>query len=415
MPDSLSITDNRTGKTIEVSVDGHGAFPASELKKLGLLSFDQPLLATATARSAITFIDGEAGILRYRGYPIEQLAEKTSFLEVAYLLAYGELPTAAQRSVFEAAVLGAQVDTARIRKHVESFPAGSHPMSVLISGYAALGAAHQEAKAAVHDGEARKAALPTQLAETLQLGAYAIAASIGGTTGATSGATFAEQFLRTSGVGAEQLEVFARALEVLFILHADHELNAGTNAMRAIGSAETDAYHSLAGASAALYGPLHGGANEAVLKMLAKIGDVKNVPDFIEHVKHRDEKLMGFGHRVYKNFDPRATVIKSVVDEVLAVSGPDPLLGVAQELEKIALEDEYFVSRKLYPNVDFYSGIAYKAIGFQPAAFTVLFAVPRTIGWLSHYDEMMAGEFKITRPAQVYIGSDERSVPANRG
>ena len=250
MPDSLSITDNRTGKTIEVSVDGHGAFPASELKKLGLLSFDQPLLATATARSAITFIDGEAGILRYRGYPIEQLAEKTSFLEVAYLLAYGELPTAAQRSVFEAAVLGAQVDTARIRKHVESFPAGSHPMSVLISGYAALGAAHQEAKAAVHDGEARKAALPTQLAETLQLGAYAIAASIGGTTGATSGSTFAEQFLRTSGVGGEQLEVFARALEVLFILHADHELNAGTNAMRAIGSAETDAYHSLAGASA---------------------------------------------------------------------------------------------------------------------------------------------------------------------
>ena len=415
MPDSLSITDNRNGQTIEVPVDAHGAFATSELKKLGVLSFDQPLLATATARSAITFIDGEAGILRYRGYPIEQLAEQTSFLEVAYLLAYGELPTAGQRSAFEGAVLGAHVDVDRIRRHVESFPVGSHPMSVLISGYAALGAAHQEAKAAVHDADARKAALPTQLAETLVLGAHAIAAGVGHAPGSVEGATFAEQFLRASGVGSDQFDVFARALEVLFILHADHELNAGTNAMRAIGSAETDAYHSLAGAAAALYGPLHGGANEAVLKMLAKIGDVSHVPAFIESVKHRDGKLMGFGHRVYKNFDPRATVIKKVVDEVLAASGPDPLLGVAQELERIALEDEYFVSRKLYPNVDFYSGIAYKAIGFQPAAFTVLFAVPRTIGWLSHYDEMMAGEFKITRPAQVYIGSGERPVSADRG
>jgi citrate synthase len=294
-------------------------------------------------------------------------------------------------------------------------------MSVLISGYAALGAAHQEAKAAVGDGAARKAAMPLQLAETLQLGAQAIAASVGKKAGAAEGDTYAAQFIAACGgavdVGgsAERLDVFSRALEVLFILHADHELNAGTNAMRAVGSAETDAYSSLAGASAALYGPLHGGANEAVLKMLAKIGDVKKVPAFIESVKNRDEKLMGFGHRVYKNFDPRATVIKSVVDEVLGVSGPDPLLGVAQELERIALEDEYFISRKLYPNVDFYSGIAYKAIGFQPPAFTVLFAVPRTIGWLSHYDEMLSGELKITRPAQVYIGYGERPVPADRG
>ena len=414
MPQMLTITDNRTGQTIEVPVDEHGAFPASELKKLGVLSFDQPLLATATARSAITYIDGDAGILRYRGYPIEQLAEKTSFLEVAYLLAYGELPNAAERSAWESAILGAKVDVERIDRHVASFPAASHPMAVLISGYAALGAAHQEAKAAVHDRAARQAALPQQLAETLVLGARAIAASVGAKPGDAKGDTYAGQFLAASGIGGGQADVFGRALEVLFILHADHELNAGTNAMRAIGSADTDAYSALAGASAALYGPLHGGANEAVLKMLAKIGDVKNVPAFIESVKHRDEKLMGFGHRVYKNFDPRAKVIKTVVDEVLAVSGPDPLLGVAQELERIALEDEYFVSRKLYPNVDFYSGIAYKAIGFQPAAFTVLFAVPRTIGWLSHYDEMLAGEYKITRPAQVFIGYGDRPVPDAR-
>ena len=412
MPQTLTITDNRTGKKIEVPVDEHGAFPGSELKKLGLVSFDQPLLATATARSTITYIDGDAGILRYRGYPIEQLAEKCSFLEVAYLLAYGELPKPKQRADWEASILEAKVDVKRIKAHVASFPAGSHPMAVLISGYAALGARWAaQAKAAVHDPAARKAALPRQLAETLVLGAEAIAASVGAKAGKAKGETYAKQFLVASGVGKSQLEVFGRALEVLFILHADHELNAGTNAMRAIGSADSDAYSCLAGAAAALYGPLHGGANEAVLKMLAKIGNVKNVPAFIESVKHRDEKLMGFGHRVYKNFDPRAKVIKTVVDEVLAVSGPDPLLGVAQELERIALEDEYFVSRKLYPNVDFYSGIAYKAIGFKPEAFTVLFGVPRTIGWLSHYDELLSGEYKITRPAQVYVGYGDRPVP----
>ena len=422
MPDTLTITDNRTGQTIEVPVDGHGAFNASELKKLGVVSFDQPLLATATAHSAITYIDGEAGILRYRGYPIDQLAERTSFLEVAYLLAYGELATAAQLQAFQSAVLAAEVDTDRIRRHVDSFPAGSHPMAVLIAGYAALGAAHPEAKAAVHDAAARKEMLPRIMAETLQLGALAIAAHVHQNAGAPAGDTYAGQFLSTcgkaidpKGVSDEQLAVFSRALEVLFILHADHELNAGTNAMRAIGSAESDAYSSLAGAAAALYGPLHGGANEAVLKMLAKIGDVEHVPAFIESVKNRDGKLMGFGHRVYKNFDPRATVIKKVVDEVFAVSGKDPLLAVALELEKIALHDEYFVSRKLYPNVDFYSGIAYKAIGFDPAAFTVLFAVPRTVGWLTHYDELMSAEFKITRPAQVYVGEGERPLPASRG
>ncbi len=422
MPETLTITDNRTGQTIEVPVDEHGAFNASELRKLGVVSFDQPLLATATARSSITYIDGEAGILRYRGYPIDQLAERTPFLEVAYLLAYGELPTAAQLKSFESSVLAASVDTDRIHKHVASFPAGSHPMAVLIAGYAALGAAHPEAKDAVYDAAVRKELLPVIMAETLQLGAFAIAAHVHQSAGAAAGDSYALHFLRAcgtaidpKGISEERLAVFARALEVLFILHADHELNAGTNAMRAIGSAETDPYSSLSGAAAALYGPLHGGANEAVLKMLAKIGDVSHVPAFIESVKNRDGKLMGFGHRVYKNFDPRATVIKKVVDEVLAVSGNDPLLGIAQELERIALHDDYFVSRKLYPNVDFYSGIAYKAIGFDPAAFTVLFAVPRTVGWLTHYDELMSAEFKITRPAQVYVGEGERPVPESRG
>jgi citrate synthase len=416
--DTLTITDNRTGKAIEVPVEERGAFAAAELKKLGLLSFDQPLLATATARSAITFIDGEAGILRYRGYPIEQLAERSSFLEVAYLIAHGELPTADQLTEFRSAVLDSEVDLARIRAHVASFPPDSHPMAVLISGFPALGAAHPEAKKAVHDGDLRRSLLPRIMAETLRLGAFAVAGHANVAAGDPHGDTYAQQFLRASGRAAaideETLAVFARALDILFILHLDHELNAGTYAMRAIGSAETDVYSSLAGAAAALYGPLHGGANEAVLKMLATIGDVEHVPAFIDRVKAKEEKLMGFGHRVYKNFDPRAKVIKSVVDEVLSVSGPDPLLGVAQELERIALEDDYFVERKLYPNVDFYSGIAYKAIGFEPAAFTVLFAVPRTVGWVTHYDELLSGEYKITRPAQVYVGDGERQVPDSR-
>jgi citrate synthase len=411
----LAIT--RDGDTVEIPVDEHGAFAGAELRKLGVVSYDQPLLATATARSAITYIDGDAGILRYRGYPIEQLAERKHFLEVAYLLAHGELPTDDDRQTFRRAVYDADVDRERIRALVESFPVGSHPMAILIAGYAALGAAHPEAKD-VRDAEMRRRLFPLVLAETLELGARAIARHAGVEPQEPAGDTYARRFLQACGdavdtsLGADALDVFGRGLDVLFVLHADHELNAGTNAMRAIGSAETDMYSSLAGAAAALYGPLHGGANEAVLRMLHSIGTLENVPGYIERVKLHEVLLYGFGHRVYKNYDPRAKVIKSVVDEVLSTAGDDPLLDVAQELERIALEDEYFVSRKLYPNVDFYSGIAYRAIGFDPAAFTVLFAVARTVGWLCHYDELMSGDFKITRPAQVYVGPGERDLPA---
>ena len=406
-----------TKKTIEVEVDEHGAFNGAELKQQGLLSYDQPLLATATARSAITYIDGEAGILRYRGYPIEQLAEQKHFLEVAHLLARGELASEAERGPWRAAVYDADVDLARIRTHVESFPEGSHPMAILIAGYAALGATHPEAKD-VKDAAMRKRFFPIVLAETLELGARAIARHAGGEAGEARGDTYARRFVCACGGavdtsrGEDALDVFGRALDVLFVLHADHELNAGTNAMRAIGSAETDMYSSLSGAAAALYGPLHGGANEAVLRMLDSIGSLDDVADYIERVKKHEVLLYGFGHRVYKNYDPRATVIKGVVDEVLAVAGENPLLSIAQELERIALEDEYFVSRKLYPNVDFYSGIAYRAIGFDPATFTVLFGVARTVGWLCHYDELMSGDFKITRPAQIYVGPGERDLPS---
>jgi citrate synthase len=400
-------------KTIELEVDEHGAFDGAELRKQGLVSYDQPLVATATARSAITYIDGEAGILRYRGYPIEQLAERQHFLQVAALLHDGELGGG---EALRDAVFGADVDVERIRAIVESFPEGSHPMAILIAGYAALGATHPETKD-VKNAEMRKRFFSLALAETLDLGARAIARHAGVAAGTASGDLYARRFLEACGGavdrsgGDEALEVFGRALDVLFILHADHELNAGTNAMRAIGSAETDMYSSLSGAAAALYGPLHGGANEQVLRMLDSIGSLEGVPEYIERVKKHEVLLFGFGHRVYKNYDPRATVIKGVVDEVLGVAGENPLLDIATELERIALEDEYFVSRKLYPNVDFYSGIAYRAIGFDPAAFTVLFAVARTVGWLCHYDELMSGDFKITRPAQIYVGPGERDLP----
>jgi citrate synthase len=400
-------------KSVGLEVDEHGAFDGAELRKAGLVSYDQPLLATATARSAITYIDGEAGILRYRGYPIEQLAERQHFLQVAALLHDGELGGG---EALRDAVFGADVDVERIRAIVESFPEGSHPMAILIAGYAALGATHPETKD-VKNAEMRKRFFSLALAETLDLGARAIARHAGVAAGTASGDLYARRFLEACGGavdrsgGDEALEVFGRALDVLFILHADHELNAGTNAMRAIGSAETDMYSSLSGAAAALYGPLHGGANEQVLRMLDSIGSLEGVPEYIERVKKHEVLLFGFGHRVYKNYDPRATVIKGVVDEVLGVAGENPLLDIATELERIALEDEYFVSRKLYPNVDFYSGIAYRAIGFDPAAFTVLFAVARTVGWLCHYDELMSGDFKITRPAQIYVGPGERDLP----
>src|SRR3954451_18128863 len=322
-------------KAIEVEVDEHGAFNGAELKQFGVVSYDQPLLSTATARSAITYIDGDAGILRYRGYPIEQLAKQKHFLEVAYLLAHGELATEEERQAFRRSVYDADIDHDRIAAIVDAFPEGSHPMAILIAGYAALGASHPETKD-VKNAEMRKRFFPLVLAETLELGARAIARHTGSQPQAPEGDTYANRFVHACGDavdtsrGAEALDVFGKALDVLFVLHADHELNAGTNAMRAIGSAETDMYSSLAGAAAALYGPLHGGATEAVLRMLDSIGSLSNVSSYIERVKTHEVLLYGFGHRVYKNYDPRATVIKGVVDEVLATAGPNPLLDIAQ-------------------------------------------------------------------------------------
>ena len=421
MSESVTITDNRTGQSIEIPIENGGVDAAKWSKLLpGIWFYDPSFSTTAAASSSITELDGEAGILRYRGYPIEQLAESSTYLEVAYLLIHGDLPTPEQYAAWQHDITYHTFIHENVRKRfMEGFHHDAHPMGILVSTLAALSTFYPDAKE-IFDEESRYKQIIRLIAKMPTIAAGAHRHSVGMPfVYPDNSMDFASNFLSMMWKVAEPRyeanPVLARALDVLFILHADHEQNCSTTAMRVVGSAHADPYSASAAAAAALYGPRHGGANEAVIRMLTEIGTIDNVEPFIADVKAGKGLLQGFGHRVYKNFDPRATVIKSVVDEVLAVSGPDPLLGVAQELEKIALEDEYFVSRKLYPNVDFYSGIAYKAIGFQPAAFTVLFAVPRTIGWLSHYDEMMAGEFKITRPAQVYIGSDERSVPANRG
>ena len=414
MSDSLSIS--RNGRAVEVSLDEHGAFEGAELKKLGVVSYDQPLLSTATARSAITYIDGDAGILRYRGYPIEQLAERKHFLEVAYLLAHGELASEDDRQAFRRSVYDAAVDRERISALVGSFPAGSHPMAILIAGYAALGALHPETKD-VKNAEMRKRFFPLVLAETLELGAQAIARHAGVTPRAPEGDTYARRFIHACGdavdtsLGDEALDVFGKAPRRPF---------RPARGSRAERRHERDACDRLGRDRHVLVARRRGrGAVRPVARRRERGGSAharldrlaRACPGYIERVKSHDVLLYGFGHRVYKNYDPRATVIKGVVDEVLATAGANPLLDIALELERIALEDDYFVSRKLYPNVDFYSGIAYRAIGFEPAAFTVLFGVARTVGWLCHYDELMSGDFKITRPAQVYIGAGERDLP----
>jgi citrate synthase len=416
--DSVTLTDNRTGAVYEIPVE-EGAIRASTLRQVkvdeddfGLMSYDPAFLNTASVRSAITFIDGEKGILRYRGYPIEQLAVESSYLETAYVL-FGELPTADELRRFEHEVTFHTFLHENVKTVMQGFRYDAHPMGMFVSVVAALGTLYPEASK-VDDPEIRLAQVIRLVAKVPTIAAWSYRHNKGMPyVYPDNDLGFAENFLSMMFKMAEPRYMaepaLVRALEVLFILHADHEQNCSANAMRAIGSSKVDPYSALAGAAAALYGPLHGGANEAVLRMLAQIGDLKNVPDFVERVKSGEGRLMGFGHRVYKNYDPRARIIKETADSVFEVTGRNPLLDIALELEKIALEDDYFVSRKLYPNVDFYSGLIYQALGLPTAMFPVMFAIPRTAGWLAQWLEgVVDPEQKIARPRQIYVGAEAR-------
>jgi citrate synthase len=417
--DTLSVTDNRTDGRYEIPV-ADGAIRATELRQIkvddedfGLMSYDPAYLNTASVRSAITFIDGERGILRYRGYPIEQLAEQSTYLETAYLLLFGELPTTDELDGWVDEITHHTFVHENVKRLMEAFRYDAHPMGMLISAVAALSTFYPEA-ALVDEPENRLLQAKRQIAKVPTLAAWAYRHSRGlpyvypdndlGFTG-----NFLSMMFRIAEPRYEPDPVLERALEVLFVLHADHEQNCSASVMRSIGSSKADPYSALAGAAAALSGPLHGGANEAVLSMLTKIGNVRNVPEYVERAKAGEFRLMGFGHRVYKNYDPRARIIKETADAVFEVTGRNPLLDVALELEKIALEDEYFVSRKLYPNVDFYSGLIYEALGLPVAMFPVMFAIPRTAGWLAQWLEgIVDPEQKIARPRQLYVGADER-------
>jgi citrate synthase len=423
MADSLTITDNRTGKQYEIPIDD-GAIRAMDLRQIrtspddfGLMTYDPAFQNTAACRSRITFIDGDRGILRYRGYPIEQLAEQSTYLETAYLLLAGDLPASAALEGWTRDIADHAALPASIPRILTGFEPDAHPMGMFLAAVAALSASYPDAK---HVGDDRARGL--QIRRLIGQTATIAAALFRHRTGQPAIApdprlSYPGRFLHMlfDRSGSAPNPVFERALDILFILHADHEQNCSTSAMRSIGSSQADPYAALAGAAAALYGPLHGGANEAVVRMLQEIGTVDQVPAFITRVKRGDLRLMGFGHRVYKSYDPRARIIKQTADQVFEAVGRSPLLDVALELERIALSDEYFVSRKLYPNVDFYSGLIYQALGFPVAMFPVLFAIPRTAGWLAQWDEMVRDrEQKIARPRQIYVGADRREyVPVD--
>ena len=419
MTDSITITDDRTGKTVTVPITG-GVFSSAALRELdpSLFMYDPAYLSTASCASSITYLDGDAGILRYRGIPIEQLAESSTFLEVAYLLIKGELPTTQELEKWELEVTHHTMIHENMRKRfVDGFHYDAHPMGMFISAIAALGTFYDDAKD-IFDKDSLEKQVVRLVAKVPTIAAMCYRFSQGLPFVSPNNAlSYGENFLNMMfkiGDDYKVNPVLAHAMDVLFILHADHEQNCGTTAMRVVSSANSDPYTATAAAAAALYGPLHGGANEAVVRMLTEIGDIKNVPAFVESVKAGEGKLMGFGHRVYKNFDPRATIIKKAAYDVFEVTGKNPLLEIALELEKVALNDEYFIKRKLYPNVDFYSGLIYQALGFPVDMFTVLFAIPRTVGWLTHMQELLNDkEQKISRPRQWYTGHDERPyVPA---
>ena len=428
MADTLSIVDNRTGKTYELPIQD-GTIRAMDLRQIkaapddfGLMTYDPAFMNTANCRSSITYIDGDKGILLYRGYPIEQLAEESDYLETAYLILFGELPTASQRQAWVRDITFHTMLHENIKKFMEGFRYDAHPMGIFLSTVGALSTLNPDAKL-IFDKDSRMRQTQRLIAKVPSIAAYAFRHSIGRPYNSPDNelsftGNFLNMLFKMTELKYQPNPVLARALDVLFILHADHEQNCSTTTMRTIGSSHVDPYSALAGAAAALYGPLHGGANEAVLRMLNEIGSVRKVPEFITRVKTGDGavKLMGFGHRVYKSYDPRAKVIKKIADLVFTLTGKNPLLEIALELERIALQDDYFVTRKLYPNVDFYSGLIYQAMGFPVEMFPVLFAIPRTAGWIAQWEEMLLDpEQKIARPRQIYTGAVHRDyVPREK-
>jgi citrate synthase len=426
MADTLTIIDNRTGKQYDIPITD-GAIRATDLRQIkaeaddgGLMTYDPAFMNTSACRSRITFIDGDKGILEYRGYPIEQLAEHSTYLETAYLILFGELPTTAQLKDWTQQITFHTMLHENIKKLMEGFQYDAHPMGVFLSTVGAFSTFYPDAKK-IFDEQARKKQVYRLIAKVPSIAAYAYRHSIGRPyvypdNDLSFTGNFLNMLFKMTELKYQSSPVLERALDILFILHADHEQNCSTSAMRGIGSSHVDPYSAMAGAAAALYGPLHGGANEAVLRMLHEIGSMDNIPGFIKRVKAGEGRLMGFGHRVYKSYDPRAKIIKQTADQVFEVTGRNPLLDMALELERIALEDDYFVSRKLYPNVDFYSGLIYQAMGFPVTMFPVLFAIPRTSGWIAQWEEMLLDpEQKIARPRQVYTGARRREyVPLGK-
>jgi citrate synthase len=416
---SLTVTDNRTGKTYELPIE-HGTIRAMDLRQIkaapddfGLMAYDPAFTNTASCKSGITFIDGDRGILRYRGYPIEQLAEKSTYLETAYLLVKGELPKPSHLKAFIQNITHHTILHENIKKFIDGFHYDAHPMGILVGTVGALSTFYADAKR-IRDPESRRVQTHRLIAKMPTLAAFAYRHSIGmpyayPDNDLSYTGNFLNMMFKMTELKFKPNPVLERALDVLFILHADHEQNCSTTAMRCVGSSQADPYSATAAAAAALYGPLHGGANEAVIRMLMEVGSVDKVPAYVKRVKAGEIRLMGFGHRIYKNYDPRAKIIKQIADEVFEVTGANPLLKVALELERIALADDYFVSHRLYPNVDFYSGIIYEAMGFPLDMFPVLFAIARTSGWLAQWMEMLLDDDqKIARPRQAYVGPEPR-------
>ncbi|WP_051323755.1 citrate synthase [Candidatus Solirubrobacter pratensis] len=421
--ESLTITDNRTGKTYEVPIED-GTVRATALRDIkvdeddfGVMSYDPAFMNTASCRSAITYLDGEAGVLEYRGYPIEQLAENSSYLEVAYLLIHGELPNKQQLEEWTHQITIHTFVHENVKSFMQGFRYDAHPMGMLLASVGALSTFYPDANQ-IHDVEKRYLQIVRLIAKMPTLAAFAYRHNMGQPyvypdNDLNYPGNFLSMLFRMTELKYKPDPRLERALDILFILHADHEQNCSTNAVRAVGSSQVDPYSAVAAGVAALYGPLHGGANEQVLRMLRRIESKENIPDFIAGVKEGKERLMGFGHRVYKNYDPRARIIKGAAEDVFEVTGTNPLLDIALELEKIALEDEYFVKRKLYPNVDFYSGLIYEALQMPVGMFTVLFAIPRTSGWIAQWLEMIQDkEQKIARPRQIYTGERTREYVA---
>jgi citrate synthase len=421
--ETLTITDNRTGKSYEISIT-HGTIHATDLRQIkvdpadfGMISYDPAFNNTASCISRITFIDGDEGILRYRGYPIEELAEKSTYLETAYLLLHGELPTQSQLNDWIWHVTHHTFIHESIKKFLDGFHYDAHPMGMLISTIAALSTFYADAKD-ISNAESRKKQTWRLIGKMPTLAAFAYRHTLGmpfvyPDNELSYPGNFLNMLFRTTELKYRPNPTLEHALDVLFILHADHEQNCSTNTIRSVGSSHVDPYSATAAATAALYGPLHGGANEEVLRMLMEIGSVHKVPEYIKRVKAGEVRLMGFGHRVYKNYDPRARIIKRIAYEVFELMGKNPLLEIALECERVALEDDYFVKRKLYPNVDFYTGLIYQSMGFPVTMFPALFAIPRTSGWIAQWEEMLLDrEQKIARPRQIYLGHDTRSYVA---